>query len=213
MPTYEHTVLHQHKDQNGDMHIDYPITKAENVVGLYGDAELTGVPTAPTAVAGTNTTQIATTEFVQAALASVSGGGSSLDDLGYTMTVDDATGTVTKLYTDGTKVVTKKNDDGSVTETTYVNDEVTKTETTVKNADGSITVTIWQASGDITYTVVKDPSTGTVTCTYSDGTKIVTQTNDDGSITETTYVNDKVTKTVTTVKNSDGSITVTPVTT
>ena len=38
-----------------------------------------------------------------------------------------------------------------------------------------------------------------------------TQKNDDGSITETTYVNDKVTKTVTTVKNSDGSITVTPV--
>ena len=34
MATYEHTVLHQHKDQNGDMHIDYPITKAENVDGL-----------------------------------------------------------------------------------------------------------------------------------------------------------------------------------
>lgn len=215
MPTYEHTVLHQHKDQNGDMHIDYPITKAENVDGLYADAVLTGVPTAPTAAAGTNTTQVATTEFVQAAVASAagSGSGSSLDDFGYTMTTDPSNGAVTKIYTDGTKVVTQKNGDGSVTETTYVNDEVTKTETTVKNSDGSITVTIWQASGDISYTVVKDPSTGTVTCTYSDGTKIVTQTNDDGSITETTYVNDKITKTVTTVKNSDGSITVTPVTT
>lgn len=34
MPTYEHAALLQHKDQNGDMHIDYPITKAENVDGL-----------------------------------------------------------------------------------------------------------------------------------------------------------------------------------
>lgn len=35
---------------------------------------LTGTPTAPTAAAGTNTTQIATTAFVQTALASVGGG-------------------------------------------------------------------------------------------------------------------------------------------
>ena len=34
MPTYEHAALLQHKDQNGDMHIEYPITKAENVAGL-----------------------------------------------------------------------------------------------------------------------------------------------------------------------------------
>ena len=214
MPTYEHHVLQQHKDQNGNMHIDYPITKSECVDGLYEDAVLTGVPTAPTAAAGTSTTQVATTEFVQAAVASAagSGSGSSLDDLGYTMTTDPSTGSITKVYTDGTKVVTQKNGDGSVTETTYVNDEVTKTETTVKNSDGSITVTVQSASGDVSYTITKDPSTGTVTCTYSDGTKIVTQTNDDGSITETTYANDRVMKTVTTVKNSDGSITVTPVT-
>ena len=65
MATYEHAVLMQYKDQNGDMHITYPITKAENVDGLYGDAALTGVPTAPTAASGTNTTQVATTAFVQ----------------------------------------------------------------------------------------------------------------------------------------------------
>ena len=71
MPTFEHNTLRQYKDQNGDMHIDYPITKAENVVGLYGDAELTGVPTAPTAVSGTSTTQIATTAFVQTELSDI----------------------------------------------------------------------------------------------------------------------------------------------
>ena len=212
MPTYEHHVLQQHKDQNGNMHIDYPITKSECVDGLYANAALTGVPTAPTAAAGTNTTQVATTEFVQAAVASAAGSGPSLDDLGYTMTTDPSTGAVTKVYTDGTTVVTQKNDDGSVTETTYVDGAVTKTETTVKSPDGSITVTVQSANGDLSYTITKDTSTGVVTCTYSDGTRIVTQKNDDGSITETTYVNDKVTKTVTTVKNSDGSITVTPVT-
>lgn len=37
--------------------------------GWNGGARLTGAPTAPTAAAGTNTTQIATTEFVQAAVA------------------------------------------------------------------------------------------------------------------------------------------------
>ena len=212
MSIYEHNALVQYPDQNGDMHITYPITRAECVDGLYANAALTGVPTAPTAAAGTNTTQVATTEFVQAAVASAAGSGPSLDDLGYTMTTDPSTGTITKTYTDGTAVVTQKNSDGSVTETTYVDGAVTKTETTVKNADGSITVTIQSANGDVNYTVTKDASTGIITCTYSDGTRIVTQKNDDGSITETTYVNDRITKTVTTVKNSDGSITVTPVT-
>ena len=39
---------------------------------------LSGVPTAPTASAGTNTTQIATTAFVQEALSSVGGGGTTV---------------------------------------------------------------------------------------------------------------------------------------
>lgn len=69
------------------------------------------------------------------------GSGSSLGDLGYTVTKDPSTGIITCTYSDGTKIVTQKNDDGSITETTYVNDVVTKTVTTVKNSDGSITVT------------------------------------------------------------------------
>lgn len=39
---------------------------------------LTGVPTAPTASAGTNTTQIATTAFVQEALSGIGGGGTTV---------------------------------------------------------------------------------------------------------------------------------------
>ena len=34
MATYEHNALTQYKEENGDMHIVYPITKAENVVGF-----------------------------------------------------------------------------------------------------------------------------------------------------------------------------------
>ena len=71
MPTFEHNTLRQYKDQNGDMHLDYPITKAGNVMGLYEDPALTGVPTAPTAEKGSNTTQVATTEFVQTELSDV----------------------------------------------------------------------------------------------------------------------------------------------
>ena len=47
MSTYEHNALVQYPDQNGDMHITYPITRAECVDGLYANAALTGVPTAP----------------------------------------------------------------------------------------------------------------------------------------------------------------------
>lgn len=39
----------------------------------FADAALTGVPTAPTADAGTNTTQIATTAFVTAAITAALG--------------------------------------------------------------------------------------------------------------------------------------------
>lgn len=68
------------------------------------------------------------------------GSGSSLGDLGYTVTKDSSTGAIIQTYTDGSKIVTQKNIDGSITETTYVNDVATKTVTTVKNSDGSITV-------------------------------------------------------------------------
>lgn len=98
MPTYEHNTLQQHVDQNGDLHIDYPITKAENVVGLYGDAALTGVPTAPTPASGTNTTQIATTEFVQTEIADLKKSASD----GMTLVANAITGKGVTTATDAT---------------------------------------------------------------------------------------------------------------
>ena len=44
---------------------DTPIWTADNLGGLNISPAFTGVPTAPTAISGTNTTQIATTAFVQ----------------------------------------------------------------------------------------------------------------------------------------------------
>lgn len=55
--------------------------------GWNGGARLTGAPTAPTAAVGTNTTQIATTEFVQAAIpTNVS---SFVNDAGYIKSVNN----------------------------------------------------------------------------------------------------------------------------
>ena len=105
MPTYEHAVLLQHKDQNGDMHIDYPITKPENVVGLYESPALMGVPTAPTAASGTNTTQIATTEYVQTELVDIK---KELSD-GMTLVADAITEKGVETATDATLEVMAEN--------------------------------------------------------------------------------------------------------
>ena len=142
MPTYEHAALLQQKDQNGDMHIVYPITKAENVDGLYEGPTLTGVPKAPTAASGTNTTQIATTEFVQNAISGLGGSssGSDTENVSSTTTFADD-GSVTVTYVDGRSITTVFNADGSITETTYINGVSTKVKTTVFT-DNEIQVTI-----------------------------------------------------------------------
>lgn len=71
--------------------------------GWNGGARLTGAPTAPTAAVGTNTTQIATTAFVQAAIpTNVS---SFTNDAGYIKTVNntkpDSNGNVTITVSGG----------------------------------------------------------------------------------------------------------------
>lgn len=71
--------------------------------GWNGGAQLTGAPTAPTAAVGTNTTQIATTAFVQAAIpTNVS---SFTNDAGYIKTVNntkpDSNGNVTITVSGG----------------------------------------------------------------------------------------------------------------
>jgi len=51
------------------------VTVNTSVIAPLASPALTGIPTAPTAAANTNTTQIATTAFVTAAVSGVSGGG------------------------------------------------------------------------------------------------------------------------------------------
>ena len=143
MPTYEHAALLQHKDQNGDTHIDYPITKAENVDGLYESPALTGVPIAPTANKGTNSDQIATTAFVQTAISGLGGGsssGSGSDNVD-SETIFTEDGNVETTYTDGRSTTTVFNEDGSVVETSYVNGTAQTVKTTVFNDDGSVSTT------------------------------------------------------------------------
>ena len=78
--------------------------------GWNGGARLSGTPTAPTAVAGTNTTQIATTAFVQSAiLTNVS---SFTNDAGYIKSVNntkpDSNGNVTITVSGGGGVSTSE---------------------------------------------------------------------------------------------------------
>jgi len=61
-------------DSSGDVHIGGTLPSAPNIsLNANGGATFAGVVTAPTANSGTNTTQVATTAFVTAAVPSVSG--------------------------------------------------------------------------------------------------------------------------------------------
>ena len=55
--------------------VKYRVWHAGNQATLFTSPSLTGTPTAPTAAAGTNTTQIATTAYVTTAVAAAGGGG------------------------------------------------------------------------------------------------------------------------------------------
>lgn len=68
---------------------------ADSLIGVIGgyatlvSPHFTGVPTAPTASIGTNTTQVATTAFVEAALGGVTGGYATVQDEGTPLTQRD----------------------------------------------------------------------------------------------------------------------------
>ena len=72
----------------------------ESKATMFSSAALTGTPTAPTAGSGTNTTQIATTAFVQAAASSAAGGASGTT---YTVSIPSST---TKLRLSGSDSTT-----------------------------------------------------------------------------------------------------------
>jgi hypothetical protein len=68
---------------------------ADSLIGVIGgyatlvSPHFTGVPTAPTASIGDNTTQVATTAFVEAALGGVTGGYATIQDEGTPLTQRD----------------------------------------------------------------------------------------------------------------------------
>ena len=63
---------------NDDANFASTVTTSLGLKAPLADPALTGTPTAPTATSGTNTTQIATTAFVQAAVSGLGGGGASV---------------------------------------------------------------------------------------------------------------------------------------
>lgn len=73
----------------------------ESKATMFTNAALTGTPTAPTAAAGTNTTQIATTEYVQTA---ISGIANAMVFIGTIGKASGGSGTVLALPTTGVKI-------------------------------------------------------------------------------------------------------------
>ena len=97
------------------------------------DAALSGTPTAPTAAAGTNTRQLATTAFVQEAIAGISGGSGKA----YIGTCDTAQGVPTKVVTCTDFVL----ETGAVIYVKFTNAHVTSALSLNVNDTGAVTVT------------------------------------------------------------------------
>jgi hypothetical protein len=122
---------------------------------------LTGTPTAPTAAADTNTTQLATTEFVQTALAS--GGSITVSDTAPptpesgNLWFDSSTG-VTYIYYDsywvevGSSSVTSPTGAGS-DKVFYENDQTITTNYTISTNKNAMTAGPITIAGGVTVTV------------------------------------------------------------
>ena len=102
------------------------------------DPALSGVPTAPTAAAGTNTRQLATTAFVQAAIAGLGGSGKA-----YIGTCDTAQGVPTKVVACSDFVL----ETGAVIYVKFTNAHVISALSLNVNDTGAVTVTNAGESG------------------------------------------------------------------
>ena len=105
------------------------------------DAALSGVPTAPTAAAGTNTRQLATTAFVQEAIAGISGGSGKA----YIGTCDTAQGVPTKVVACADFVL----ETGAVIFVKFTNAHVISALSLNVNDTGAVAVTNAGESGDM----------------------------------------------------------------
>ena len=102
-------------------------------VAPLASPSFTGTPTAPTAASGTNTTQIATTEFVQSAVAS---GGMTVDSAMSSTSTNTVQNKVIKEYVDSQLADLS---DSVVLESTYdsATGEVTLTVGVMEDADNT----------------------------------------------------------------------------
>ena len=131
---------------------------SENKAPLASPA-LTGAPTAPTASAGTNTTQIATTEFVKTAIAALTAGGIVTSVAGktgaVTLGVSDVSGAApiaSPTFTGTPSAPTQSNTDNStkLATTAFVKSVVADINTgvtSVAGKTGSVTLAVGDVSG------------------------------------------------------------------
>ena len=145
---------------------------------FHGDATLSGTPTAPTAAANTNTTQIATTAYVQTEITDLIGGApGALDTLNELAAAIDDDSSYASTIT--TNLATKQAIADCVSTNTA--DKVVKRDGSGNFAAGTITATCTTAQyADLAenYSADADYAPGTVVCFGGDAE--VTQCNEDG---------------------------------
>lgn len=146
--------------------------------GWNGGARLTGAPTAPTATAGTNNTQIATTAFVQQALAGVVKSVNNIaPDSNGNVTITVSGGTGGNITVDSTLSATSTNAIANKAVYAALNNKLDKTGTAAKaNQDGAgnVITETYATKADVSGVVksvngTKPDTDGNVTIDVSDG--------------------------------------------
>lgn len=121
---------------DADKPVSTPQQQALNLKANLLSPTFTGTPTAPTAIRGTKTTQLATTEFVSNAMDGFTTIASVEGMVGRTTVFDDS---IIETLASGHVKTTIFNADGSITEIFAKSGEATINKTTTFNVDGSIT--------------------------------------------------------------------------
>jgi len=120
--------------------VSQPQQAALNLKANLNSPTFTGIPKAPTAVKGTNTTQLATTQFVQDAMTGFTTISSVEGMIGRTTTISG--NQIIETLASGHTKTTTFNANGTITETFAKSGEVTVTKITTFNPDGSISEVI-----------------------------------------------------------------------
>ena len=122
---------------------------------LFGSPALTGTPTAPTATAGTNTTQIATTAYVDAKMVlatAVTASGTAIDFTGIPSWVKRITVMFNAVSTNGTSSpLLRVGTAGGIISTGYTSDIISGVNNAISASNTSIGVSLVSAGHQATY--------------------------------------------------------------